>query len=125
MGRVEGKVALVAGAGGGIGGAGALGAAGRVEGQGLGNDAFQRVGNSRVQRSDVLGPAVFHKRNNLGDAFPAERLHPRQHLKQDHPRGEEVSASVLEGAQSLVWQQAENRMHAMRGLLLFLAEAAS
>jgi ornithine carbamoyltransferase len=35
-------------------------------------------------------------------------------------RGEEVSASVLEGAQSLVWQQAENRLHAQRGLLYWL-----
>jgi ornithine carbamoyltransferase len=39
-------------------------------------------------------------------------------------RGEEVTASVIEGPQSLVWQQAENRMHAMRGLLLFLLGAA-
>ena len=35
-------------------------------------------------------------------------------------RGDEVSAEVLDGAASVVWQQAENRMHAMRGLLLFL-----
>jgi ornithine carbamoyltransferase len=35
-------------------------------------------------------------------------------------RGEEVTASVLEGPQSLVWQQAENRMHAQRGLLAWL-----
>ena len=35
-------------------------------------------------------------------------------------RGEEVTASVLEGPQSLVWQQAENRLHAQRGLLLWL-----
>jgi len=35
-------------------------------------------------------------------------------------RGEEVTESVLDGKQSLVWQQAANRMHAMRGLLLFL-----
>ncbi len=35
-------------------------------------------------------------------------------------RGEEVSAGVLEGPQSQVWRQAANRMHAMRGLLLFL-----
>jgi ornithine carbamoyltransferase len=40
-------------------------------------------------------------------------------------RGEEVSAGVLEGPQSLVWRQAENRMHAMRGLLLFLLEASA
>jgi ornithine carbamoyltransferase len=40
-------------------------------------------------------------------------------------RGEEVSASVLEGPQSLVWQQAENRLHAQRGLLSWLLAGPS
>ena len=35
-------------------------------------------------------------------------------------RGEEVSAGVVDGPQSAVWQQAENRMHAARGLLAWL-----
>ena len=35
-------------------------------------------------------------------------------------RGEEVSAGVIDGPASLVWQQAANRLHAARGLLLFL-----
>jgi ornithine carbamoyltransferase len=35
-------------------------------------------------------------------------------------RGLEVTASVLDGPQSLVWQQATNRMHVARGLLLWL-----
>jgi len=35
-------------------------------------------------------------------------------------RGEEVSESVLESPRSLVWQQAENRLHAQRGLLYWL-----
>jgi ornithine carbamoyltransferase len=35
-------------------------------------------------------------------------------------RGEEVEAEVLESPKSLVWPQAENRMHTMRGLLSFL-----
>ena len=35
-------------------------------------------------------------------------------------RGEEVAAAVVDGPQSLVWDQAANRMHAVRGLLLFL-----
>jgi ornithine carbamoyltransferase len=39
-------------------------------------------------------------------------------------RGEEVTASVLEGPQSLVWQQAENRLHAQRGLLAWLLAGA-
>ncbi len=35
-------------------------------------------------------------------------------------RGEEVAASVIDGPRSAVWQQAANRMHAQRGLLLWL-----
>lgn len=35
-------------------------------------------------------------------------------------RGSEVSASVIDGPQSVVWQQAGNRLHAQRGLLLWL-----
>jgi ornithine carbamoyltransferase len=35
-------------------------------------------------------------------------------------RGLEVAADVIDGPASLVWDQAENRMHAARGLLLWL-----
>ena len=35
-------------------------------------------------------------------------------------RGEEVSAGVLEGPQSVVWDEAENRLHAQKALLEFL-----
>jgi ornithine carbamoyltransferase len=35
-------------------------------------------------------------------------------------RGEEVSASVIDGKQSVVWDQAENRLHAQKALLEFL-----
>jgi len=37
-------------------------------------------------------------------------------------RGEEVSTEVLEGPRSRVWPQAENRMHAARGALVWLME---
>ena len=34
-------------------------------------------------------------------------------------RGEEVEASVLEGVRSVVWDEAENRLHAQKGLLMW------
>ncbi len=39
-------------------------------------------------------------------------------------RGEEVAAEVLEGPQSVVWDEAENRLHAQKALLEFLAREA-
>jgi ornithine carbamoyltransferase len=38
-------------------------------------------------------------------------------------RGEEVTASVIDGPQSVVWDEAENRMHAQKALVLALGGA--
>jgi len=40
-------------------------------------------------------------------------------------RGEEVTASVIDGPQSVVWAEAENRLHAQKGLLDFLLRGQS
>lgn len=40
-------------------------------------------------------------------------------------RGEEVSSSVIDGEQSAVWRQAENRLHAQKALLEYLFSSAA
>jgi ornithine carbamoyltransferase len=35
-------------------------------------------------------------------------------------RNEEISDDVIDGSQSLVWEEAENRLHAQKALLLSL-----
>jgi ornithine carbamoyltransferase len=37
-------------------------------------------------------------------------------------RGEEIAAAVIDGPHSVVWDQAENRLHAQKALLAFLLE---
>lgn len=37
-------------------------------------------------------------------------------------RGEEVASEVIDGKQSLVWDEAENRLHAQKALLLYLLD---
>ena len=34
-------------------------------------------------------------------------------------RGVEVTASVIDGPQSVVWDEAENRLHAQKGILMW------
>lgn len=66
------------------------------------------------RRADFAGFTV--------DAALMERAAPHAvflHCLPAH-RGEEVSADVVDGPQSRVWPEAANRMHAMRGLLLWL-----
>ena len=35
-------------------------------------------------------------------------------------RGEEVTSEVIDGAQSVVWEEAENRLHVQKALLEYL-----
>jgi ornithine carbamoyltransferase len=39
-------------------------------------------------------------------------------------RGEEITAGVIDGPASVVWDQAENRLHAQKALLTWLLESA-
>ncbi|PZS18411.1 MAG: ornithine carbamoyltransferase, partial [Pseudonocardiales bacterium] len=37
-------------------------------------------------------------------------------------RGKEIDAEVIDGRRSVVWDQAENRLHAQKALLTWLLE---
>ena len=39
-----------------------------------------------------------------------------------HTAGQEIADEVMEGGQSLVWDEAENRLHAQKALLVRLLE---
>jgi ornithine carbamoyltransferase len=39
-------------------------------------------------------------------------------------RGYEVSAEVIDGAQSVIWDEAENRLHAQKALMIWLSQHA-
>ena len=71
-----------------------------------------------VRREAFTGYQV--DRALMDDAGPDARL---LHCLPAH-RGEEVTAEVLDGPQSVVWLQAENRMHATRALIATLLEEA-
>jgi len=40
-------------------------------------------------------------------------------------RGLEIAADVIDGPQSVVWDEAENRLHAQKAVLAFLLEKAA
>ncbi|MDO4252887.1 MAG: ornithine carbamoyltransferase [Rothia sp. (in: high G+C Gram-positive bacteria)] len=67
------------------------------------------------QRQQILSPYQVNKER-------MQAAHPQAIFLHCLPayRGSEVSAEVIDGPQSRVWQEAENRLHAQKALLTFL-----
>jgi ornithine carbamoyltransferase len=83
-------------------------------------DTWVSMGQEGEQRGDVFAPfrvdatAMAHANNDaiVLHCLPAYR-------------GEEIAAEVIDGPQSVVWDEAENRLHAQKALLTWLLERSA
>ncbi len=95
------------------------------------DDALEAAAGADLVVTDVwasMGQEEEHKRRQraFADYRVDERVmaaaHPDalfMHCLPAH-RGEEVTAAVIDGPQSVVWDEAENRLHSQKALLEFL-----
>ena len=75
-------------------------------------DAWLSMGDRAESRHNLLRP--FQVDDQLMALAKEDAIF--MHCLPAH-RGEEVTASVIDGPQSVVWDEAENRLHAQKGIL--------
>jgi ornithine carbamoyltransferase len=75
-------------------------------------DAWLSMGDESQSRHNLLRP--FQVDDHLMALAKPDAIF--MHCLPAH-RGEEVTASVIDGPQSVVWDEAENRLHAQKGIL--------
>ena len=80
-------------------------------------DVWASMGQEEEQRKRESAFAAFQVDSNLMQHAAEDALF--MHCLPAH-RGEEVTAEVIDGPQSVVWDEAENRLHAQKALLEFL-----
>jgi ornithine carbamoyltransferase len=82
-------------------------------------DVWASMGQEEEQRQRLRDFADFQVNGAVMGEADADALF--MHCLPAH-RGEEVSSDVIDGPQSVVWDEAENRLHAQKALLEFLLE---
>lgn len=80
-------------------------------------DVWASMGQEEEQRKREAAFASFQVNEKVMQQAAKDALF--MHCLPAH-RGEEVAASIIDGAQSVVWDEAENRLHAQKALLEFL-----
>jgi ornithine carbamoyltransferase len=87
----------------------------------LATDVWTSMGYEAEEHARTSAMAAYRlDEAKLALASPAGRV---LHCLPAH-RGEEIAAAVIDGPASLVFEQAENRLHAQKALLCFLLEPA-
>lgn len=80
-------------------------------------DVWASMGQEQEQRQREIAFKDYQINREIMEAAKHDALF--MHCLPAH-RGEEVSAEVIDGAQSVVFEEAENRLHAQKALLEFL-----
>ena len=80
-------------------------------------DVWASMGQEEEQKKREVAFADFQVNEKVMSAADKDALF--MHCLPAH-REEEVSSAVIDGGQSVVWDQAENRLHAQKALLEFL-----
>ena len=82
-------------------------------------DVWTSMGNESEQKQRESAFKGYQVDQKMMSAANSDALF--MHCLPAH-RGEEVSGDVIDGKQSTVWDEAENRLHAQKALLLYLIE---
>ena len=80
-------------------------------------DVWASMGQEEEQKKRELAFQAFQVNHDVMDGAHSDALF--MHCLPAH-RGEEVSADVIDGPQSVIYPEAENRLHAQKALLEFL-----
>ena len=80
-------------------------------------DTWVSMGQESDQRGDVFAPFAVDADTMQHAASDAIVLHGLPAY-----RGKEIAGDVIDGTQSVVWDEAENRLHAQKALLTWLLE---
>ncbi len=80
-------------------------------------DVWASMGQESEQRARIAAFEKFQVDSKLMSAAKANAL--VMHCLPAH-RGEEIAAEVIDGPNSVVWDEAENRLHAQKALMEFL-----
>lgn len=85
-------------------------------------DVFASMGQEQEQEQRLQQFAGYQLNEELLAAAQPDALY--MHCLPAH-RGEEISAGLMERADTVIWEEAENRLHAQKALLEFLLGTSS